>query len=93
MAQVSLNGIKAELAAYVVVCILVFSNGVLSAAYSHLSGIIIAETSVNIQLFQVTGLLIRDLVLFQIFTFMALAIYTVDSLVAFKIFTAGRYYD
>ncbi|CAH8667755.1 unnamed protein product [Schistosoma bovis] len=61
-----------ELAAYVIVCILVFSNGVLSAAYSHLSGIIIAET---------------------IFTFMALAIYTVDSLVAFKIFTAGRYYD
>ncbi|XP_018654998.1 hypothetical protein Smp_045920.1 [Schistosoma mansoni] len=33
-----------ELAAYVIVCILVFSNGVLSAAYSHLSGIIIAET-------------------------------------------------
>ncbi|CAH8675942.1 unnamed protein product [Schistosoma rodhaini] len=61
-----------ELAAYVIVCILVFSNGVLSAAYSHLSGIIIAET---------------------IFIFMALAIYTVDSLVAFKIFTAGRYYD
>ncbi|CAH8661616.1 unnamed protein product [Schistosoma margrebowiei] len=61
-----------ELAAYVIVCILVFSNGVLSAAYSHLSGIIIAET---------------------IFTFVALAIYTVDSLVAFKIFTAGRYYD
>ncbi|KAK4475271.1 hypothetical protein MN116_002343 [Schistosoma mekongi] len=61
-----------ELAAYVVVCILVFSSGVLSAAYSNLSGIIIAET---------------------IFIFMALAIYTVDSLVAFKIFTAGRYYD
>ncbi|CAH8568748.1 unnamed protein product [Schistosoma turkestanicum] len=33
-----------ELIAYVIVCILVFSNGVLSAAYSHLSGVIIAET-------------------------------------------------
>ncbi|CAH8651755.1 unnamed protein product [Heterobilharzia americana] len=33
-----------ELASYVFICILVFSNGVLSAAYSHLSGLIIAET-------------------------------------------------
>nr|CAH8875454.1 unnamed protein product [Trichobilharzia regenti] len=61
-----------ELAAYVVMCVLVFSNGVLSAAYSHLGGLIIAET---------------------IFIFMALAVYMVDGLVTFKIFTAGKYYE
>ncbi|KAG5444089.1 hypothetical protein CSKR_104221 [Clonorchis sinensis] len=55
-----------------IVCILIFSSGVLSAAHSHTNSVLIAQT---------------------VFMFLALALYVIDGLVAFKIVMAGKYYE
>ncbi|TGZ63934.1 hypothetical protein CRM22_006636 [Opisthorchis felineus] len=55
-----------------IICILIFSSGVLSAAHSHTNSVLIAQT---------------------VFMFLALALYVIDGLVAFKIVMAGKYYE
>ncbi|CAL8087674.1 unnamed protein product [Calicophoron daubneyi] len=56
----------------VIICVFLFSGGVLSAAYSHHGASMIALT---------------------VILFLALAVYIVDGLIAFKILMAGRYYE